>query len=381
MSTTPSWPPLVADPQGFLKFEREVPSRRPVPVRVRDWNEVYEAFPPEALQVQATRCMDCGVPFCSHGCPLGNLIPDWNDLVRRDQWRLAIDRLHATNNFPEFTGKLCPAPCEAACVLAIDDGEPVTIKQIEADLIVRAFDEGWVTPIPSRAPTGKRVAVVGSGPAGLAAAQQLARAGHAVVVYERDERLGGLLRYGIPEYKMEKWVIDRRIAQMTAEGVRFEVEADVGVSIPTDELTAEHDAIVLACGALRHRRLEVPGADLEGVHLAMDYLVGSNRTLEGTYDRPPIDARGKNVVIVGGGDTGTDCLGTAHRQGAASVHHLDSTSTSCRRICGPTGHHGPPGPSSCAHHLLTRKAASVSSRSRPPRWSTTVRGVSALFEG
>ena len=307
---------------GFMKYEREQPLRRPVELRIRDWREVYEPFPAENLQTQAARCMDCGIPFCHSGCPLGNLIPEWNDLVYRDDWHEASERLHATNNFPEFTGRLCPAPCEAACVLGIND-EPVTIKQVEVSIVDRAWDEGWVAPQPPSVRTGRRVAVVGSGPAGLAAAQQLTRAGHTVVVFERADRLGGLLRYGIPEFKMEKRYLDRRLDQMRAEGTEFRVSANVGVDIPIDELRAEFHAIVLAGGATMWRDLPVPGRDLDGVHQAMEYLPGANRVQEGDITDPPITADGKRVVIIGGGDTGADCLGTAIRQGAVSVHQFE----------------------------------------------------------
>jgi len=312
----------VGDVSGFLKHGRQTPTRRPVPVRLRDWNEVYEPFPQDTLRAQASRCMDCGIPFCNNGCPLGNLIPDWNDLVYRDQWRTAIERLHATNNFPEFTGRLCPAPCEAACVLGINQ-DPVTIKQVEVEIIERAWNEGWVQPVVPKQHTGKKVAVVGSGPSGLAAAQQLTRAGHEVVVFERADRIGGLLRYGIPEFKMEKRFLDRRIAQMEAEGTVFRVNANVGADIPVADLQAEFDAIVLAGGATAWRDLPVPGRELTGIYQAMEYLPGSNRVQEGDLAVPPITAEGKHVVIIGGGDTGADCLGTAHRQGAASVHQFE----------------------------------------------------------
>jgi glutamate synthase (NADPH/NADH) small chain len=313
----------MGDPTGFLRNrERQLPTRRPVPVRLRDWREVYEPFDAETLRTQAGRCMDCGIPFCNNGCPLGNLIPDWNDLVHRDRWRDAIDRLHATNNFPEFTGRLCPAPCEGACVLGINQ-PPVTIKQVEVEIIDRAFAEGWVTPVlPSRR-TGKRVAVVGSGPAGLAAAQQLTRAGHDVVVYERADRIGGLLRYGIPEFKMEKRVLDRRLEQMRAEGTEFRTNVNVGETISAEELRAEHDVVVLAGGATIPRDLPAPGRDGGGVHFAMDYLTPANQVQHGDMDASPIDASGKHVLIIGGGDTGADCLGTAHRQGAASVTQFE----------------------------------------------------------
>ncbi|HET9071654.1 MAG TPA: glutamate synthase subunit beta [Acidimicrobiales bacterium] len=312
----------MADPRGFLAHAREVPVRRPVPVRLRDWKEVYEPFPADRLAVQASRCMDCGIPFCNEGCPLGNLIPDWNDLVYRDRWRAAIERLHATNNFPEFTGRLCPAPCEAACVLGIN-ADPVTIKQVEVSIIDRAWEEGWVTAVPSATRTGRRVAVVGSGPAGLAAAQQLARAGHDVVVWERADRPGGLLRYGIPEFKMEKRVLDRRLAQLRAEGVEFRCGVDVGRDLSVGELRSAHDAVVLAVGSTVPRELPVPGRELAGIHQAMEYLPLANRVQEGDLPDAPITAAGKRVVIIGGGDTGADCLGTAHRQGAVSVHQLE----------------------------------------------------------
>ena len=309
---------------GFIEFKRDKQPYRPVEERVRDWKQVMLPWPDEALRKQGARCMDCGIPFCHQGCPLGNLIPDWNDLVYRDKWREAIDRLHATNNFPEFTGTLCPAPCEGSCVLGIND-DPVTIKGIELSIIDRAFAEGWVRPEPPAVSTGKTVAVVGSGPAGLAAAQQLCRAGHRVTVFERADRIGGLLRSGIPEFKMEKRVLDRRLAQMEAEGVRFVVNAHVGVDRPADALRREFDALVLCGGACAPRDLPIPGRELAGIHFAMDYLTPQNRRCEG--DPVPeagfVTAEGKRVVIIGGGDTGADCLGTAHRQGAAEVHQLE----------------------------------------------------------
>jgi glutamate synthase (NADPH/NADH) small chain len=318
----------VADPRGFLKYtHRETPKRRPVPLRLRDWNEVYEDFPHQVLQNQAARCMDCGIPFCHNGCPLGNLIPEWNDLVFRDRWRDGIERLHATNNFPEFTGRLCPAPCEASCVLGINQ-DPVTIKQVEVEIIDNAFAEGWVVPMPPDRLTGKTVAVVGSGPAGLAAAQQLTRAGHDVTLFERADRIGGLLRYGIPEFKMEKRHIDRRLAQMEAEGTKFRTGVDVGVDITAERLRADFDAVVLTGGATAWRDLPIPGRELDGIHQAMEYLPWANRVqngdpVVGDDGEPPITAKGKKVVIIGGGDTGADCLGTAHRQGAASVHQFE----------------------------------------------------------
>ena len=312
----------MADPTGFLTHGRDLPRRRPVDLRLMDWKEVYEDFPAEALRTQASRCMDCGIPFCHNGCPLGNLIPEWNDLVYRDDWQEAIERLHATNNFPEFTGRLCPAPCEAACVLGINS-DPVTIKQVEVEIIDRAFDEGWVSPELPSLYTGKKVAVVGSGPAGLAAAQQLTRAGHEVTVYERADKIGGLLRYGIPEFKMEKRHLDRRLDQMRAEGTTFVTGCDVGVDVTAEQLRADFDAVLLAGGSTLGRDLPAPGRELAGIHLAMDYLTPSNQVQEGTLDRSPIDAAGKKVVIVGGGDTGADCLGTAHRQGASEVYQLE----------------------------------------------------------
>jgi glutamate synthase (NADPH/NADH) small chain len=314
----------VGDVRGFLKHDRQLPSRRPVPVRVLDWKEVYEDFPTEELQTQASRCMDCGIPFCNNGCPLGNIIPDWNDLVYRDRWKDAIERLHATNNFPEFTGRLCPAPCEAACVLGIN-ADPVTIKQVEVSIIDRAWSEGWVTAVRPTRQTDKQVAVIGSGPAGLAAAQQLTRAGHHVIVFERADRIGGLLRYGIPEFKMEKRVLDQRLAQMRAEGTEFRVNVDVGVDLTVEELREEFDAVVIATGATQARDLPIPGRELSGIHQAMEYLPHANRAQEGDMapDDVPIHAGGKKVVIIGGGDTGADCLGTAHRQGAEVVYQFE----------------------------------------------------------
>ncbi|HEX2773506.1 MAG TPA: glutamate synthase subunit beta, partial [Micromonosporaceae bacterium] len=312
------------DPHGFLRYGRRLPARRPVPVRITDWREVYPAADEELVREQATRCMDCGIPFCHQGCPLGNRIPDWNDLVRTGDWTGAVESLHATNNFPEFTGRLCPAPCEAACVLDLAGGEPVAIKQVEVEIANAAVGRGLLAPQALPPPTGRRVAVVGSGPAGLAAAQQLARAGHAVTVYERDDAAGGLLRYGIPDFKIEKHHIDRRLTQLTAEGVDIRTGVDVGVDVTGEQLRERFDAVLLACGALAGRDVvDVPGRQLRGVHLAMDHLVAANRVVSGRERMTPIDAAGRHVVIIGGGDTAADCLGVAHRQGAAGVHQLD----------------------------------------------------------
>lgn len=322
----------MADPRGFLKFNREDAQRRPIEERVRDWREVYLPFPTDALSRQASRCMSCGIPFCHEGCPLGNLIPEWNDLVSAERWHLAAERLHATNNFPEFTGRLCPAPCEGSCVLGLTE-KPVAIKQVE--LAIAEFAALDLSPAAVAPSTGRRVAVVGSGPSGLAAAQQLTRAGHAVTVFERSERVGGLIRYGVPEFKLEKWVIDRRVSQMLAEGTRFENGVTIGTiasegeqsaghrTISAERLVAENDAVVLAIGASRPRDLAIPGRELSGIHFAMEYLMGANLVCEGALASAPIDAAGRRVVILGGGDTGADCLGTVHRQGAAVVSQLE----------------------------------------------------------
>jgi len=309
---------------GFIEISRKKPPSRPVAERLHDWKEVYLPYPVETIRQQGARCMDCGIPFCHQGCPLGNLIPDWNDLVYRDRWQAAIERLLATNNFPEFTGRLCPAPCEGACVLNINN-DAVTIKAIENQIIDRAFDEGWIVPRPPASRSGKQIAVVGSGPAGLAAADQLNKAGHWVTVFERADRIGGLLRYGIPEFKMEKRVLDRRLKVMEAEGVRFRTNANIGGNVPAEELRREFDAIVLAGGSTIPRDLPIPGRQLRGIHFAMDFLTLQNRRCEGdrVSDSEFISAAGKRVVIIGGGDTGADCLGTVHRHGAKSVHQFE----------------------------------------------------------
>lgn len=313
----------MADPQGFLKHrDRELPTRRPVDVRIKDWREVYDPQPVEELQRQASRCMDCGIPFCHSGCPLGNLIPEWNDLAYQGRWHDAIERLHATNNFPEFTGRLCPAPCETACVLGINQ-PPVTIKQVEVTTVERAFDAADVQPLPAEFMSGRTVAVVGSGPAGLATAQQLTRAGHTVAVFERADKPGGLLRYGIPEFKMEKHILDRRLAQMRGEGTRFRTSVTVGQDITAQELRKRYDAVVLAIGSTVPRGLPVPGADLDGVVQAMTFLPQANRVASGVEVADQILATDKDVVVIGGGDTGADCIGTAHRQGARSVTSLE----------------------------------------------------------
>lgn len=312
----------MGDPKGFINTKRETPKRRPVDLRLLDWHEVYEPFDPNKLKAQAGRCMDCGIPFCHNGCPLGNLIPEWNDLVYKDNWKEASERLHATNNFPEFTGRLCPAPCETACVVAINQ-DAVTIKQVEVEIADRAFSQGLMTPqAPSRL-SGKTVAVIGSGPAGLAAAQQLARAGHTVAIYERADKLGGLLRYGIPEFKMEKIHIDRRLEQLEAEGIKFRPGIDFGIDINANDLKKKYDAVVIAVGATAWRDLPVEGREHSGIYQAMEYLPPANKVALGELEKSPIDARDKNVVIIGGGDTGADCLGTAHRQGAKSITQLE----------------------------------------------------------
>jgi glutamate synthase (NADPH/NADH) small chain len=314
---------------GFLEIQREQPTRRKPEERIHDWFEIYEPFPEEKQREQGARCMDCGVPFCHTGCPVNNLIPDWNDLVYNNRWEYAIRRLHATNNFPEFTGRICPAPCEAACVLGIDQ-PPVSIKVIERSIVERAWDEGWIHPEPPEQASGKKVAVVGSGPSGLAAAQQLRRAGHSVTVYEKADRIGGLLRYGIPNFKLEKHVIDRRVQQMRAEGVTFLTNAHVGINIPVETLTSHYDAILLCGGAEHPRNLDIPGRELKGIHFAMEFLPQQNHRCEGdpteawlTEPALAISAKGKRVLIIGGGDTGADCLGTSHRQGAKSVHQIE----------------------------------------------------------
>ena len=311
-------------PTGFIEIQRKKQPTRPVEERVQDWSEIYLPYPTGELEMQGARCMDCGIPFCHQGCPLGNLIPDWNDLVYRDRWHAAIERLHSTNNFPEFTGKLCPAPCEGSCVLGIND-YPVTIKSIEASIIDRAWDEHWVVAQPPVTRTWKKVAVIGSGPAGLAAADQLNHAGHSVTVFEKSDRIGGLLRYGIPEFKMEKRFLDRRLTLLEEEGVVFRAGVNVGVDVPVSRLRADYDAILLAGGAGQPRDLPVPGRDLQGIHYAMDYLTLQNRRNEGDTipDSAFISAKDKHVIIIGGGDTGADCLGTAHRQGALAVHQLE----------------------------------------------------------
>ncbi len=315
----------MGDSRGFMKYVREGPTRRAVELRVHDWKEFYKPFSDDKLQTQGARCMDCGVPFCqsNNGCPVINLIPEWNDLVHRGRWRDALKALHTTNNFPEFTGRLCPAPCESACVLGINS-DPVSIRVIEWNIIDKGFDEGWVQPIRAITGTGKKVALIGSGPSGLAAAQQLARAGHSVTLFEKADRIGGLLRYGIPDFKMEKWVIDRRLDQMREEGVEFRTGVHVGVDTDLADLRTQYDAVALALGAEQPRELPVPGRELKGVHLAMDYLTQQNKRNAGdVVSEEPITAKGKRVVIIGGGDTGSDCLGTAHRQGCVEAYQFE----------------------------------------------------------
>lgn len=310
-------------PTGFIEFDREKQPYRPVEERLQDWNQVMQPWSVEPLKAQASRCMDCGIPFCHQGCPLGNLIPDWNDLVYRDQWMEAIERLHATNNFPEFTGTLCPAPCEGSCVLGINE-DPVTIKAVELSIIDKAWENGWIKPEPAEVLTGKTVAIVGSGPAGLAAAQQLARAGHEVTLFERDDRIGGLLRYGIPEFKMEKKQLDRRLEQMQAEGVIFKTDSHAGQNLSVKELQNDFDAIVLSGGACNARDLPAAGRELKGIHQAMEFLPIQNKLCEGDdAENNFISAKDKHVIIIGGGDTGADCLGTSNRQGCKSVHQLE----------------------------------------------------------
>ena len=316
----------MGDPKGFLKIQRDGPKRRSVPERIKDWKEFYEPLPDEMMMAQGGRCMDCGVPFCqgNTGCPVKNMIPDWNDLIYQGQWEAALKTLHATNNFPEFTGRLCPAPCESACVLGIIDG-PVSIRNIEQHIIDKGFQEGWVIPARPGQETGKKIAIVGSGPAGLSAAQQLRRSGHHVVVFEKADRIGGLLRYGIPDFKMEKEVIDRRLQQMSAEGVVFKTNLNVGKEYSIETLRSEFDAILLATGAMVSRDLMIPGRELNGIHQAMDYLTQQNKRNAGDFIDPTLSltARDKRVVIIGGGDTGSDCLGTCHRQGAIEVTQFE----------------------------------------------------------
>ena len=312
----------MGNPRGFITNKRVTPKRRPVDLRLLDWKEVYEPFDPAELKKQAGRCMDCGIPFCHNGCPLGNLIPEWNDLVYRDAWAEASDRLHATNNFPEFTGRLCPAPCESACVVAINS-DAVTIKQVEVEISDRAFRDGYIKPLPPERLSGKTVAVVGSGPAGLAVAQQLARVGHTVAVYEKSDAPGGLLRYGIPEFKLEKKHLDLRLEQLKAEGVRFRCGIELGVDITLSDLMQRYDSVVLAIGSTIWRDLNISGRELKGIYQAMEYLPFANQVANGSLEKSPIDVAGKDVVIIGGGDTGADCLGTVHRQKAAKVTQLE----------------------------------------------------------
>ncbi len=312
----------MGDVRGFMKYPRAKVHKQAVPERLKHYHEFLEVLPPEQLQVQGARCMDCGIPFCHTGCPLGNIIPDWNDLVYHNHWQEALARLHATNNFPEFTGRVCPAPCEAACVLGINE-DPVAIKQIECSIADRGFDEGWITPEPPQTRTGKRVAIVGSGPAGLAAAQQLNRAGHQVTVFERADRPGGLLMYGIPDFKLEKWRVWRRIQQLEAEGIELRTSANVGVNVPVDELRSNYDAMILCGGATHPRDLPIPGRQLKGVHFAMDFLPLQNKVNQGDTVADQIVATGKHVIVIGGGDTGSDCTGTSNRQGCQSLTQFE----------------------------------------------------------
>jgi glutamate synthase (NADPH) small chain len=340
---------------GFIQIRRQAPRARPVDLRIRDWNDVYLPVTDAESIDQGARCMECGIPFCHQGCPLGNHIPDWNDMVYRRRWHEASDRLHATNNFPDFTGRLCPAPCESSCVLALAD-EPVTIKSIELSIVEKAFDAGWIRPAPPSVRTGRTVAIVGSGPAGLAAADQLNRAGHTVTVFEKSDRIGGLLRYGIPEFKLEKHRLNRRLALLEAEGIAFRASVNVGVDLPADSLARDFDAVVLCCGAQEPRDLPVPGRELSGIHFAVDYLEQQNRRCEGDAvpDDALLTAAGKRVVIIGGGDTGADCVGTAHRQGARSVHQLE---------------------------LLPRPPLSRTADNPWPQWPTILRSSAAHDEG
>ena len=337
-----SWVKFVGKTTGFKEFTREMPVRRPVEERVNDYFEVYYLFPEEKVRTQAARCMDCGIPFCHTGCPVNNIIPDWNDLVYRDQWKEAIRVLHSTNNFPEFTGRICPAPCEAACVLGINE-PPVTIKVIEKNIVERAWQEGWIQPEPPETRTGKRVAVVGSGPSGMAAAQQLNRAGHLVTLFEKNDRLGGLMRYGIPDFKMEKHVLDRRLVQMSDEGVRFETGAHIGGNVPAKDLQKEFDAILLCGGAEAPRDLNVPGRELKGIHFAMEFLPQQNKRNAGDDVPNQILATGKHVIIIGGGDTGADCLGTCHRHKA--------------EVRAPVRDHAQAAGDACVEHALAAVAA------------------------
>jgi glutamate synthase (NADPH/NADH) small chain len=357
----------MGDPKGFLKYAREGPKRKPVELRVLDWKEMYEPIAEDKLKVQGARCMDCGVPFCqgNTGCPVVNLIPEWNDLVYRGRWKDALKALHTTNNFPEFTGRLCPAPCEGACVLGINS-DPVSIRVLEWNIIDRGFNEGLVEPAMPVRKTGKTVAIIGSGPAGLAAAQQLARAGHTVTVFEKSDRIGGLLRYGIPDFKMEKWVIDRRLEQMKAEGVEFKTGVTVGKDITGEQLRQQFDAVGLTMGAEMARDLPVPGRELKGIHFAMEYLTQQNKRTAGiSVSEEPITAKGKRVIIIGGGDTGSDCLGTAHRQGCSEAHQFEvlpeppPRRVRLRRL-------GRSGPCNFARRMRTKKAAIASGASPPP---------------